>query len=228
MNGRVEEISRLRQLDIFDHRTFTLDCHVIGVGATGSWAVDILGSFGVPRIHVYDDDVITAHNVPNQAYTPHHLGMRKVDATRERLAAWTTTEVVPHVEKVGGAHRFDGVVFLCVADMDTRRTIWQHCLRYQLSVPFVVETRMAAEQGRIYALVPVNPLHVERWEADSQYPSGHNEAQDCTNRAIRSTVFVLAGLAVHQLTLWHRRLDYANCQIVALKGLTLLSAEQWM
>lgn len=227
-------VSFLRQVDMFDPMTFHNPCHVIGLGVAGSWVTEGLVRLGVPCVHVYDDDRVTAHNTPNQAYSPSHHGLLKVDATSARHAAFTGTEIVPHAERVGSAHRFAGVVFLCVDTMDARREIWTACIRDRPSVRLFAEVRLAAEEGRIYAFDPADVAHGAEWEAQSDYASGHAQEQACTYRAIVYTGWMLASLVTWHLARWHRAVNLHEDGVTVphwiffgLKDGTLLRSGRW-
>ena len=219
--------SFLRQLDIFDPATFRFPCHVIGTGAMGSQIASLLVHLGVADLHLYDDDILQPHNVPTGAFDPQYVGQRKVDALRAQFRIFPATTLTAHPLHVGAQERFRGVVFLCVHDMDERRLIWKHALRFQPSVPLLIETRIGALEGRIYTVEPSNSLHVQCWEAASAYPSGHDAEQPCTNRALVTTVAFVAALAVHQLILWHAQKDPPHCLSVGLDGTPLVVASRW-
>jgi len=220
-------LSFIRQLALFDPTTFPHACHVIGTGATGSWVSTLLARQSVPELHLYDPDVLQPHNVPCGACDSASVGRRKVEALQEHLRPFPGTHVTPHAERVGATHRFTGVVFLCVHGMDDRRLIWQHALRFQPSVPLVIEMRVGPLEGRIYTVDPCDSLHVENWEEHSAYPEGHTESLSCTNRAIAATIVTVAALAVNQLTIWHARKAYAHFLSVGLDGIPVIHATRW-
>src|SRR4051812_24764330 len=58
-------------------------CHavVVGVGAVGRQVALQLAALGVPRLTLFDDDVVRVENLAPQAYLAEDLGAPKVDAT---------------------------------------------------------------------------------------------------------------------------------------------------
>lgn len=220
-------VSFRRQLDIFDPRSFFQPCHVIGVGAVGSWVAQQLVRLGVPQLHVYDADHVQPHNVPTGAFFPETIGLLKTDALQQQLACFGDTTIIAHPEAVTESGRFAGVVFICVDSMDSRRLIWQHCLRLQTAVRLMIEIRIGPQTGHVYTVDPVNLVHINQWEAASAYPSGFNETLPCTNRGSAPLMATITGLAVNQLVQWHAQQDYANLVVVGLRGALLLQAFRW-
>lgn len=220
-------VSFVRQLDIFDPATFRESCHVVGTGAIGSHIAETLVRLGVPRIELYDADVVRALNVPCGAFVPADVGRPKVEALAERFAAFPQTRIVPHTEAVGESHVFSGVVFVCVDSMDARRMMWEHCLKLRPTVPLVIESRIGPQQGLIFTVDPTNLVHIRAWEEASAYPSGHVASLPCTNRAVATTITVVAGLAVHQLVLWHAGGTPQSFLSIGLQGQPLLQTSPW-
>ena len=61
---------------------------VFGLGGVGGSAVEALARSGVGALDLFDDDVVSLTNLNRQAVaTVHTLGMAKVDAMAERIAA---------------------------------------------------------------------------------------------------------------------------------------------
>lgn len=69
-------------------RLQTAHVAVIGLGGVGSWAAEALARTGIGRLTFMDLDVIAESNLNRQVHATHAtLGMNKVDAMRERIAA---------------------------------------------------------------------------------------------------------------------------------------------
>jgi len=86
------------------------------------------------------------------------------------------------------------VVFLLVDSMDVRKDIWNGALKFKLPVEFMIETRMAIDNRRVYAIRPSNPGDIRLWEG-TLYSDEEAEESPCTNRAIAQTVSYIASLA---------------------------------
>lgn len=197
-------LSTSRHDAIFDSSKFHLPIHVIGVGATGSALAMMLAKLGIQgrQIHIWDDDTVEDHNVANQIYGLHHIGMSKVEALASMLSQFAGCEPIVHNEKVTGKTRLTGIVFLLVDDMETRKEIWDGALRLKLPVKCVIETRMDAREGHIYVVDPLNLEQIHNWES-TLFASERAAASLCGTRAsVGPTANALASFAVWQFIRW--------------------------
>lgn len=210
-----------RQLDLFAPDKFQDEVHIIGVGATGSYVAYLLAKMGVSKIHVYDFDEVEEHNLPNQVYRLKDVGRPKVEALREIILEATGTEITIHNEVVTGASKLKGVVYLMVDSMDVRKDIWEGALKFKLSVRFMIETRMAIDNGRVYAILPSNPADIRLWES-TLYSDEEAEESPCTNRSIAPTVSYIASIAVWKLIKWFNAEDYQKELIVSARPMIII------
>ncbi len=210
-----------RQLDLFAPDKFRDEVHIIGVGATGSYVAYLLAKMGVRNIHAYDFDEVEEHNLPNQVYRLKDVGKPKVEALREIILEATGIEITAHNEAVTGASKLKGVVFLMVDSMDVRKDIWEGALKFKLSVRFMIETRMAIDNGRVYAILPSNPADIRLWES-TLYSDEEAEESPCTNRAISPTVSYIASIAVWKLIKWFNGEDYQKELIVSARPMIII------
>lgn len=227
MAAQSPQTSFLRQLNIFNPETFNHVCHIIGVGAVGSRLAENLSRLGIKRLELYDKDTVQPHNIPTGAFSPYQTGFPKVQAVKKNLLYLTTTEVTAHCQMVEDKILFQGIVFLCVDSMDSRRQIWQDCIKQNPNIPLMIEIRIGPQEGRIYTVNPLDLQEIDCWE-QLCYPSGHDQELPCTERAIITTVNMIAALAARQLILWHCQLPYPNSIILGLQGEPLLKADKWM
>lgn len=213
-----------RQLDLFSPEKFgDKDVHVVGVGATGSYVAFLLAKMGVQNIHVWDFDDVEPHNLPNQIFRLKDVGRAKVDALAEIILDATGIQVTTHNAAVTGETKLKGVVFLLVDSMDIRKDIWAGALKFKLPVEFMVETRMAIDNGRIYAIRPSNPGDIKLWEG-TLYSDDEAEESACTNRAVGPTVTYLASLAVWKLIKWFNGEDFERELIVSARPATIIGS----
>jgi molybdopterin/thiamine biosynthesis adenylyltransferase len=156
----------------------------------------------VQDIHTWDFDTVEPHNVPNQAFGLNDVGKPKVEALQAMIEVQTGTTISAHNQRVDGSESFGNVVFLLVDSMDTRKAIWEAGLKLNPSVSLVVETRMGADQGRIYAINPNDMTDIEAWES-SLYSSAEAQASACgTNPSVGPTAMMVASMAVWQFMKW--------------------------
>lgn len=223
MDGRDKTIvvDYWRQLDLFAPDQFKDEVHIIGVGATGSYVAYLLAKMGVKNIHAYDFDEVEEHNLPNQIYRLKDVGRPKVEALRDIILEATGTEIIIHNEAVTGTSKLKGVVFLMVDSMDVRKDIWDGAIKYKLAVRFMIETRMAIDNGRIYAIVSSNPADIRLWES-TIYSDEEAEESPCTNRSIAPTVSYIASIAVWKLIKWFNGEEYQKELIVSARPMVII------
>ena len=111
---------------------------IIGAGGLGCPAALYLGSAGVGRITIVDDDRVDATNLQRQiAHTTARIGLLKVDSVREAVAA-----INPDIEVVSVAQRADDerlnvlvqqadVVLDCSDNFATRHAINRACVKHR-------------------------------------------------------------------------------------------------
>lgn len=216
-----QDVDYWRQLDIFSPEKFKKPITVIGVGATGSYIAWLAAKMGCRDITVYDHDVVENHNLPNQVFGQGDVGKKKVEALAERIQrdCGVTIKTVPDKFTQGTLH---GIVFVATDTMESRKEIWTSSVRYQLGVDLIIETRMGAEGGRIYAIHPSFPKEVAGYEK-TLYSDTKAEESPCTRRAIAPTVATIAGIAVFTMIDFATDQPFANEVMVSLMPPILVS-----
>ena len=196
-------IDPLRHLSVFSPDAFgRRRVDVVGCGATGSRIVLSLAKLGVEKIHAWDFDRVESHNVPNQAFGLEHVGALKVDALASIVKAATGTAVTVHPEKVDGSQPLGEIVFVLTDTMTSRKEIWLRALKFKLATKLVVETRMGADQGRVYSVNPSRPGHIKAYE-QTLYADDIAEVSACgASVSVGPTAEFLSGLAAWQLVRW--------------------------
>ena len=174
-----------RHANIFNPDEFNTPIHVIGAGATGSWLVLSLAKLGVKNIHVWDDDIIEEHNVPNQLYGEHQIGLFKVIALREIVEKYTGITINTHCEKVT-TQSLQGIIFVLTDTMSSREQIYR-CAKTNPNIKLLIETRMDLRGGRVYTVSPRNRDLCKRYE-ETFYSDDESEVSACgisqTSRAL--------------------------------------------
>ena len=155
-----------RQKGIFDAEAFgDTPVHVVGVGGIGSHLALRLIDMRVRHVHVWDGDVVEAHNVQNQVYTQAQcIGKKKVDALQSLLYKKNGAQIETHDEYVSQGAVLSGVVCLCVDSMETRKVIWQACIRNNPEIFLMIDARMDASLTTIFTLDPRDPSHQANWD----------------------------------------------------------------
>lgn len=199
------------QTDIFDPSKFGHTVHFVGAGGIGSASFLQLISIGVRELHIYDDDHVEEHNVPNQLlYKRRHIGMPKVFAAKHELDDFGfDAKVVPHFGKVTSDTVFnDGIVISGVDSMSSREQIWSAVMSNAANIPLYMDGRVGGENLQ---LIIVNPMDIDLQEAYEEYYLGHTDDQiaelPCAARAVIHPVGTLGNWIVSKVTQFYRGLD---------------------
>ncbi len=106
---------------------------IVGMGALGSVAAELLARAGVGRLKLIDFDILEMNNLQRQAlYVTEDAGRPKVDAARERIAAInpdvTVDAVMDHLERRNLPWLDDADLVIDGTDnMETRFLINERC-----------------------------------------------------------------------------------------------------
>jgi molybdopterin/thiamine biosynthesis adenylyltransferase len=137
-----------KHIEFFDPTNIDCAIHIIGCGAIGSRITELLVRLGCTKIHLWDFDTVSPHNITNQLYTSEDIGKPKVDC----LAAYTK-KINPLVELVlhgkYSKQNVSGFVFLCVDSIDLRREIATH-LKENKYVKAMFDARMRLTDAQSY------------------------------------------------------------------------------
>lgn len=191
-----------RQTVLFDPDVHQVPVTVIGVGGIGGPAALALAKLGIKELTLVDDDVVEAHNLPNQLVVLGSEGFAKVDIVAELLRSLSTAKIQPFKRRIrddtpaGLAAQtpgaFQGVVISAVDSMASRQVIWSQA-RYNAAVPLFVDGRMGGEFMRIYAVRPCQPDEVAKYEA-TLYSSDETAPLRCGAEAIIYATMVVGAL----------------------------------
>ena len=181
----------LRQLNIVPPERLAFPITVIGAGAIGSAAVVTLAKMGCGDITVWDNDVLAEHNVPNQICKPSAVGKPKVEALADLVWELTEVRIQRRNERYRG-QRLQGVVIAATDNMASRQDVWNR-IKLDMAVPLLIDARMGAEFGRIYAIRPCDPEEIDFYESNL-YSSADAERLPCSARSIIYCPTVVAGL----------------------------------
>ena len=178
-----------RQLDLLPIDTLDAPITVIGAGAVGSFTTLTLAKMGCTNLTVFDDDVIDAHNLPNQFYRLDDLGRPKVEALAELVHASEGVELRAVPRRFEGA-RLSGIVVGAVDSMASRRLIWD-AVYFNPDVRLLVDARMG---GLVSIVRPVHPLRPSEARAYERTLHSDDDAmpEPCSARAILFTVLAIA------------------------------------
>lgn len=191
-----------RQSDIIPkERLSTLTVSVIGVGAIGRQVALQLAAIGVPKIRLFDFDIVDASNVTTQGYAQVDIDQPKVTATAAAIARLDHSIQVTRVQDRYRSRMDVGeAVFCCVDSISARSAIWRSV---KTKCNFWADGRMRGEVLRVIAAG--DALQFQNYESTL---FTQNEAQRgaCTSRSTIYAASIAAALMVHQFTRWLREM----------------------
>jgi hypothetical protein len=201
MNLRVQELERdgvidfTRQRDWFDPTSITTRLNVIGSGGIGSLFTVLAGKLGIGEIVIFDNDLVEAHNLPNQFFPLDKVGHTKVDALKGVIEAMTIAEVTHRHERYDGTEKLRGLVVSGVDSMEARKQIWQG-IKGNFLVPRYWDARIGGEKILIYSVNPRSPVECELFEK-TLYSDEDAVDDPCTRRSV---IDVMGHVGSHLLT----------------------------
>jgi molybdopterin/thiamine biosynthesis adenylyltransferase len=215
-------VEYLRQLDLVAPAALETPVHLIGCGGIGSFTALALGKLGCSRLHLYDDDRVEEHNIPNQLFRMSDVGRPKAEALAEIVELFTGMRPQAAVRRIE-VDRLQGIVVSGVDSMAARKIIWRRSIRYRAGIPLYLDGRLGAETCRIYAVRPADPEDVRCYE-QSLYDDGQAAPLSCTAGAIIYTGFAVASLLADEVKKFATGESVAREILYDLKTLTLLAS----
>ena len=195
--GGDTRLSRFRGLITQDQM---LSVTVIGCGGIGSAVIKQLAQLGVPKIIMWDGDTVDEVNRGTQGFSSFAVGKSKVEAMSDVCKAYGDEEC-----SYIGINKFfkpmeDSIttqVAIIVPDsIDVRREIFKENIMDK-SVMFLIDARMAAEQGQVF-LVDMADKKQVRFYGESFFDSSEAMEESCTARATIYCGEFIASLIVSQ------------------------------
>lgn len=174
---------------------------IIGCGAVGSNVALLAAKMGFSKFVLFDDDTVEDFNLPNQAYWPQHVGMKKVDALADVLTSFNA-----QVEITKFNRRFvyedkeilRGIVIMAVDSM-AGRTLLLDSITLNSEVDLVMEARLGFTHGEVNRMNPADFADLEAFRSslrdDSEVPEG-----PCNLRICATLVSTISGILVHEMS----------------------------
>ena len=192
----IRDVLYARQLDILDPTRCEEEVHIIGAGATGSFAALSLAKMGVTNITIYDKDTVEEHNFPNQLFPLSALGKNKAKAVRTIVKGFTGAEITA-VPKFFKKQPLRGIVISALDTMDGRKLIYNQC-KYNEKISLLIDPRTG---GEMFTLLTLNPcLEAEQMLYERTLVSSEQVVQaPCTARSIIYSVLVVSAYICGQV-----------------------------
>ena len=189
--------------EFFNPDNFVDEIHIIGCGAVGSTIAEQLTRIGIKKLHLYDFDNVSEHNITNQMFFATHIGKTKLEALKEILELINPEiELILHENGWTSGIPLTGYVYLAVDNIDTRKEIIKDNL-FNPMIKAMFDTRMRLTDAQHFAAKWTNEgkkfllstMNFTREEAASSTPMSA-----CgTTLSVTPTVRIICSLAVANL-----------------------------
>lgn len=189
--------------EFFDPDNFNDEIHIIGCGAIGSTIAEQLARLGIKKLHLYDFDRVTEHNITNQMFFQQQVGKPKLIALTEILKQ-INPEIEIYPEHMGWSQgmTLSGYVFIAVDSIDTRNEIVDDN-RFNPNIKAMFDTRMRLTDAQAFAAL-WTPKGIEFLKNTMNFT--HEEAAASTpvsacgtTLSVTPTVRLICSLAVANL-----------------------------
>lgn len=176
---------------------------IIGAGATGSWAALTAAKMGWHNFQIWDLDLVESHNLPNQAYTVDHIGLKKVDALEQVLKEFNPSVIVEKhdcffdAEDPAHVAELADYLFIAVDSLDTRKAIYQKAKLHPF-LNLIFETRMGFTHAELNITDPSNIIKIDEIINMLKSDEEVTEAA-CNERIISTLVMIVSSALVHNL-----------------------------
>lgn len=170
-----------------------LSVHIVGAGAVGSHAAEVLCKMGIRTMKVSDFDTIEAHNLPNQGYLLPDIGKLKVAALSERLSVGTGAKVEADASLVEESYRFThDIVVSAVDSMRARMALWE-AFKASEEPRFFIDGRMGARHGKLLVADRTSAASMERY-AGTLHSDAEGHQAPCTEKATIFCAYAMGAL----------------------------------
>lgn len=219
--GTVEE-RYSRHWDVLDvPRLSTLPIRIIGAGSVGSFTCLSLSKMGAKNLKVWDDDMVTEHNISNQFYRLEDVGEYKVDALQNMIMSMEGVAIETVNDLYDGTSDCNGIIIVAVDNMLARKRIWER-VEGNRDVSLFIDPRMSGQVARFFSVNPMSPGKYE----ETLYTDDESVEERCTTRTILYNVLGIASYISKMIENWMKNgedgcheviLDYATFTLMASK-----------
>lgn len=137
--------------EFFNPDSFNDEIHIIGCGAVGSTIAEQLARLGIKKIHLYDFDTISEHNITNQMFFNHQIGKEKVDALDFITKLINPDiQIIKHTKGWKKGMPLSGYIFLAVDNIDIRKEIVEDNF-FNTDIKAMFDTRMRLTDAQAFA-----------------------------------------------------------------------------
>ena len=150
-----------KHMDFYNPMTeFKDQIHIIGCGAIGSTLAEMLTRMGFQELHLWDFDIVTAHNIANQMFNSKDIGQLKTFCIAYHCKLINPDIIIFKHDKGWNGQPLKGYVFLAVDNIDLRRQIATDN-KYNQQIKGMFDFRMRFSDAQHYGANWHDPKAVE-------------------------------------------------------------------
>jgi hypothetical protein len=153
--------------EFFNPIELTRPIHIIGLGATGSHIAEQLARLGCTDLHLWDFDVVSSHNIPNQMFYYYDIGELKTGAVGSMLLGINPEIKLTFYDRYTN-EKLEGYVFMCADTLECRKNIIKFN-RDNVKVDAVFDFRLRLEDAQHYAADWNSLKEIETLEASMNF-----------------------------------------------------------
>lgn len=163
-----------KHMDFYNPMTdFKEQIHIIGCGAIGSTLAEMLTRMGFQELHLWDFDIVTAHNIANQVFDSTQIGALKVSCVAANCTLINHDIKIAMHDKGWNGEPLKGYIFLAVDNIDLRRQIATDN-KYNQQIKGMFDFRMRFSDAQHYGADWGDPKAVNAFIDTMQFT--HEEA----------------------------------------------------
>lgn len=167
-----------KHFEFFDPTSVEDEVHIIGCGAIGSTIAEMLTRLGFSKLHLYDFDTVSDHNITNQKFRMIDVGTPKVEALASILKEINPdVQLELHDKGWNEYSRVSGIVFLAVDSIEVRKEIVR-TYKLNQNIRFMTDCRMRLTDAQCYAADWSSEKDIERFYNTMDFTS--EEAKNST------------------------------------------------
>jgi hypothetical protein len=221
-----------RQLDFFNPQDYEDELvEIFGAGGVGSFLAFGLAKLGFKRIRVWDADVVSDHNLPNQCFFTDSLGQPKVEAVKKVCRSVAGAEIEVRNEFWTPDKGIDGSIVVSAVDSMAevegragRKEIWNAC-KMNINVKLFMDARLGGEVFRILSLRPVNDCMKHGWYEGTLVSNDKMAETPCTARSIIDVAFVVTAVLVRGIRKFLKSGEVSHDVIIDWANLSIMKAK---
>lgn len=145
---------------------------------------------GAKKFHVYDEDGVSIHNIPNQFYRKQDVRQFKVDSLKAILGDFAEAEVSA-INHHYVDQKLDPIVIVATDSMSSRKVVWEQ-FKKQKNTKYLIEARMGAELGVVYTIT--KSAKDKEFYEETLYDDNKVKPLPCTARTIIYNVLMISSL----------------------------------